>query len=134
MDKTKLLVNQSDRDNSFQYEVRYMEQLRLRDSLDLLNQSDKIVYLEDKVSKLRKLEEDVIPFDELCIEAKINYDKIKTLGYARTFVSNFTTVDTLMVFTATWDESISEKDKDNEQRKLYKWIKYKLKHDTLVVN
>ena len=130
---TKLLLNQSLKDDSFQDEVRYMEELRSRDSLDLLTKNQKINFLEHKVSELSKLEKDIIPFDDICAEAKINYDNIKTLSYAKTFVSNFSRIDTLVVFNVTWDESINNQVKEKDRVKLFNWLKYKLKLDTLVV-
>ena len=141
---TKLLLNQSKKDNSFQDEVRYMEELRSRDSLDLLTKNQKIIFLEEKVSKLSRLEKDMIPFDDICAEAKINYESIKTLSYANTFIRDFnkvdtldqigsSSIDTLAVFSVVWDEGVSPEDKLKDQQKLYNWLKFKLKKDTLVV-
>src|SRR5690606_37218828 len=48
--------------------LRYMSQLRYRDSLDLLSQTEKINFLENKVAKLSKYEEFNIPFLELSKE------------------------------------------------------------------
>jgi uncharacterized hydrophobic protein (TIGR00271 family) len=129
---TKLLLNQSQRD-TYQDEFRYMEQLRTRDSLDLLSQSQKIVFLEDKVSQLSRLERNLIPFDDICAEAKINYDHIKTLSYANTLVSNFSKIDTIAVFDVTWNDNTSKAVIEKEKAKLYSWLKLKLKLDTLVV-
>ena len=130
---TKLVLNQSQKDNSFQDEVRYMEELRSRDSLDLLTKNQKIIYLEEKVTKLSRLEKDVIPFEEICVEAKINYENLESLSYASTLRSNFSKIDTLAVFNATWSDSISEESKAKDIGKLYNWLKYKLKKDTLVL-
>ena len=130
---TKLVLNQSQKDNSYQDEVRYMEELRDRDSLDLLSKNQKIMFLEEKVTKLSRLEKDVIPFEDICAEAKINYEKLESLSYASTLRSNFSKIDTLAVFNATWNESISEESKTKDMAKLYNWLKYKLKKDTLVL-
>jgi Leucine-rich repeat (LRR) protein len=119
--------------DDFKDEVRYMEELRSRDSLDLLSKDQKIIYLEEKVTKLSKLEKDIIPFEDICAEAKINYDKIKTLSYSNTFVSNFSKIDTLAVFNVTWEENMTDDFKEKEKTKLFNWLKYKLKLDTLVV-
>lgn len=129
---TRLLLNQSVRDD-FKDEVRYMAELRSRDSLDLLSKDQKIIYLEEKVTKLSKLEKDIIPFDDICAEAKINYDNIKTLSYANTFVSNFSKIDTLAVFSVTWEENTSNELREKEKVKLSNWLKFKLKLDTVVV-
>ena len=55
---------------------RYMEELRYRDSLDLLSQTQKIDFLEGKVKQLSKLERHYIPFEELTQEVKINYENL----------------------------------------------------------
>ncbi|MGK0294592.1 MAG: hypothetical protein ACI884_000744, partial [Ulvibacter sp.] len=130
---TKLVLNQSLKDNSFQDEVRYMEELRSRDSLDLLTRDQKIAFLEDRMAKLRSLEKDIIPFQEICIEAKINYENLETISYASTLRSNFSKIDTLAVFNVTWDGSISNENKAKDMKKLYDWLKYKLKKDTLIL-
>jgi ligand-binding SRPBCC domain-containing protein len=130
---TKLVLNQSSRDDSFQDEVRYMEELRSRDSLDLLTKDQKIVYLEERMSKLLRLEENIIPFQEICIEAKINYENLETISYASTLRSNFNTIDTLAVFNVTWDAAISKENKTKDMKKLYEWLKYKIKLDTLIL-
>lgn len=133
LNNTKLVLNQSVRDDSFQDEVRYMEELRSRDSLDLLTKDQKIMYLEEKVLRLGRLEKDLIPFEDICIEAKINYENLETISYASTLISNFSKIDTLAIFNVTWDKDISSRNKEEEMDKLYKWLKYKLKKDTLVL-
>ena len=130
---TKLVLNQSLKDDSFQDELRYMEELRSRDSLDLLTRDQKITYLEQRMYKLRRLEQNIIPFQEICVEAKINYENLETISYASTLRSNFTKIDTLAVFNVTWDDTISKESNARDMKKLYEWLKYKLKIDTLIL-
>jgi hypothetical protein len=111
-----------------------MEELRSRDSLDLLSQTQKILFLEDKVNKLSKLERNYIAFEELTREVKINYENIEQFSYSNLISTNFTKMDTISVFSAKWYDSIANstliaKDKD----KLERWLKVKLDLDTLVV-
>ena len=56
--------------------LEYMEELRTRDSLDLMTQHQKITFLEDRVRQLSKLERSYIPFEELSNEVKVNYETI----------------------------------------------------------
>jgi uncharacterized hydrophobic protein (TIGR00271 family) len=112
---------------------RYMMELRYRDSLDLLSQSEKINFLEDKVRKLSKYETLQIPFEELTKEVKINYENIVDLSYASVISSNFTKMDTMAVFTAKWKDGMTDENIDKEQNKLHRWLKQKYSLDTLVV-
>ena len=114
--------------------LKYMEQLRSRDSLDLLSQTQKITFLEGRVRALSKLERNYIAFDELAKEVKINYETIEQFSYANVINSNFSKMDTLPVFTVKWVDSLTkEGTKKKDKEKLEKWLKLKLKLDTLVV-
>ena len=85
------------------------------------------------MSKLGRLEKNLIPFEEICIEAKINYENLETISYASTLRSNFSKIDTLAVFNVTWDGDISKENKAKDMKKLYEWLKYKIKMDTLIL-
>ncbi len=130
---TSLRLNQSKTDNSFQDEVRFMEELRSRDSVDLLTKNQKIIFLEQKVAELSRLEKDQIPFKDLCDEAIINYDNLVSLSYSKTLVSDFKKIDTLSLFTVKWVDTIPVDIIAKEQKRLYNWLKFKLKVDTLVI-
>ena len=113
--------------------IRYMSQLRFRDSLDLLSQSDKIIFLENKVRKLAKYEALQIPFEELTKEVKINYENIDRMSYSTVISSNFKKFDTIAEFTVKWNDAIKADAIAKEQNKLERWLKQKYKLDTLVV-
>ena len=111
-----------------------MEELRSRDSLDLLSQSQKISFLEDKVRQLSRLERDQIPFVEVVNEAKINYEKLASISYSKRIKSNFSKIDTLAIFSFKWIDSLTtEESIKTDTNKLRKWLKVKLKLDTLLV-
>ena len=114
--------------------IKYMEQLHSRDSLDLLSQSQKIAFLEDRVRFLSKLERNYIAFDELTKEVKINYETIEQFSYANVINSNFSKMDTLSVFYVKWADSLAEEGtRKKDKEKLEKWLKLKLNLDSLVV-
>ena len=131
--KVNFKINQSEFGNGYEDELRYMQELRTRDSLDRLNQNQKIQYYEQELAKLRRLERDQIPFKEICDEARINYEDLTQIDYVKTYRNNFQKIDTLSVFTVKWMDSIAADKKQDNTRKLTNWLKFKLKVDTLVV-
>ena len=132
LDATKLSVNQVK--NRAVNNLEYMEELRSRDSLDLLSQSQKISYLEDRVRKLSRLERDQIPFEDIIREAKINYENLEAVSYSKRITSNFQKIDTLAIFNFKWNDSLTTPEKEaKDLLKLKEWFKTKLDLDTLVV-
>ncbi len=130
---SKLVVNQNRSKNLDNF--KYMEQLRSRDSLDLLSQTQKIAYLEGRVLQLSKLEKNYIALDKILEEIKIQFETVEQFSYANVINSNFSKMDTLSVFTVKWVDSLANEEiRKKDKVRLEKWLKYKLDLDTLVVN
>ncbi|MFD2552599.1 DUF389 domain-containing protein [Bizionia sediminis] len=129
---TRIIFNQS---RTEQYDnMKFMEQLRYRDSIDLISQSQKISLLENRVKALQALEKNTIPFQDVLKEVEINYENLERFNYANEIESDFKSIDTVSVFTVKWDNSkLSDAEIAKEQSKLERWLKVKLKLDTLVV-
>ncbi|MEN1785691.1 MAG: DUF389 domain-containing protein, partial [Bacteroidota bacterium] len=83
---TVVTVNQSR--NSSLDELKYMQALRERDSLDLLGRTAQIAFLQNKVLELTALEKMKIPFQEVVSEAKINYSDLEAMGFAYQIKTN----------------------------------------------
>ena len=124
-------VNQSK--NSSLDELKYMQALRERDSLNLLSRSEEINFLRNKVQELTALERMKIPFSEVVQEAKINYEDLSAMGFAYQIRTNFSKIDTIPLFEVKWNVSISSSKKDKEQEKLTNWLKIRLQDSTVVV-
>lgn len=134
LQEVNLLLNQSSKDNSYKDEVKYIAELRFRDSLDLMSKNQKIIFLEEKLAKLSVLEADQIPFESIAEEARINYDGLKSLSFSIKLVSDFNNIDTLTVFTAQWKDSLSPNKVSADKKRLYEWLKFKVPADSLVLN
>ncbi len=129
---TVLKVNQNKSKNLDN--LKYMEQIRYRDSIDLMSQNQRIVFLESRLKKLERLEQNLIPFEEFTNEVRINYEDIKHISYSNVIESNFKTIDTLSVFTVKWNDSLVSKDQiPKRQNQLKEWLKVKYDLDSLVV-
>jgi len=130
---TDLLVNQGNEADNMEDEVRYLAELRSRDSLEISNKDHKISVLEREVARLTKLEKGYVPFQSISDEAKINYENLVSLSYSNRLTSDFNKIDTLRVFETEWKQGVRNADIEKEKEKLYSWLKYKLPGDSLVV-
>ena len=132
LNNTELIINQSvfrEINN-----LEYMEELRSRDSLDLLSQTQKINFLEDKVQELLVLEKNYIEFPNLLKELNINYSEIDEFSYSNILKSDFKSIDTVSVFYVKWNDSlVNEVDISGKSSQLERWLKYKLNLDSIVI-
>ncbi len=133
LQNTRLLVNQNVEGDDLENEMRYLSELRSRDSLEISTKDHKIAVLEREVARLSKLEEEFVPFQDITTEAKINYENLARLSFANTLVSDFQKIDTLKVFETQWKEGVKKPEIDKDKQRLYEWLKYKLQLDTLVL-
>ncbi len=133
LDGTTLLLNQNIEEDDVENEMRYLVELRSRDSLEIYNKEQKIAILERELARLLKYEQSQIPFAAISQEAKILHSDLEQLRYAPTLISNFERVDTLVVFETLWSRQAKAKQIEAQKFQLYQWLKYKLSLDTLVV-
>jgi len=133
LDGTTLLLNQNVEEDDVENEMRYLVELRSRDSLEINNKEQKIAILERELARLLKYEQSQIPFESISQEAKILHTELVQLRYAPTLISNFEKVDTLVVFETGWSQQAKAKQIEAQKNQLYQWLKYKLSLDTLVV-
>lgn len=115
---------------SGQVRAGILEDLYVKNEQIIQSKDEKIRFLEDVIAKLKVAE---IPFKDLSEEVKINYSNIETLEFSKVIKTNFTKIDTLPVFRVEWKAKTSTKQKKDELIKLEKWLKFKLKLDTLQV-
>ena len=131
LNNTKLIVNQNRSENLDN--LKYMEELRSRDSLDLLSQTQKITFLESKVIQLSKYEKNQIAFEDVSKKAKILFENLEQFSYSIEIMTNFEKTDTLPVIGLKWKKAEGESTILKDQEKIKEWLKSELKLDTLVV-
>jgi uncharacterized hydrophobic protein (TIGR00271 family) len=129
--KTDLVINQNKYKNIDN--LKYMEQLRYRDSIDLLSQSERIKFLEAEMRKKERSERNQIPFDKFIEELSINYNTIEKVAYSSLISSDFSKMDTIAVLSVKWKSNVSSDDRYQQSKNLERWLKVKYKLDSIQV-
>ena len=129
--KTQLVINQNRYKNIDN--LKYMEQLRYRDSIDLLSQSERIKFLEAEMRKKERLERNQIPFDKFIEELSINYNSIEKVAYSSLMSSDFSKIDTIAVLSVKWKSEVSTDDRLQQSKNLERWLKVKYQLDSIQV-
>ncbi|MFP2997771.1 DUF389 domain-containing protein [Spongiivirga sp. MCCC 1A20706] len=131
LSRAKLTVFQGGRDDT-QERLEYITELYQDKKAQLSSKEAQIQLLEDEVAELSKLKDEV-DFNAIISEAKINYEDLQEMGYARLVKSNFSKMDTTLLFTIKWKDSMDTSKSFEAQRKLKKWLQTRLKKDSIVI-
>ncbi len=128
--ETKLLIHQGKDDSKMIEEVKQLR-ATYADQLKFINNRDATIKDKDLLIADLKKRLNELPFLQISQEAKINYNGLKSISYAKKVTTDFKSLDTLVVFSTKWYDSVP---RTNEQyEKLQLWLKTRLELDTLVV-
>ncbi|MGB0259963.1 MAG: DUF389 domain-containing protein [Flavobacteriaceae bacterium] len=124
--KTELIVNQQERQSDLVNSQRYLKELRKRDSLDLIQKEQQIAQLTEEVRKLSGKTLQQVSFAEIAKEMQVISPLVVGVSYAQTYRSNFSTIDTLMVFGVEWKSGLDSIAIADETVRLKNWLALKL--------
>lgn len=124
--KTELIVNQQERQSDLVNSQRYLKELRKRDSLDLIQKEQQIAQLTEEVRKLSGKTLQQVSFAEIAKEMQVISPLVTGVSYAQTYRSNFSTIDTLMVFGVEWKSGLDSIAIADETVRLKNWLALKL--------
>jgi hypothetical protein len=119
---TEIVFNQQEIQNDFKEQKRFLSELRSRDSLDLINKSNQIKILKNKLNRLEKIENNNLFYQSILNEVKFNHELIQSINYSLLISSN----DTITVFNTKWVENIPIETINIEEEKVRRWLKFKL--------
>ncbi|WP_339610622.1 DUF389 domain-containing protein [uncultured Planktosalinus sp.] len=140
--QTKLLNDKNFKDVSL--EVRQTKDDTEFSSTDYVTLSEmfskNLETLESRDTKIKNLENQInklttgdIPFEELIKEIKINYEDLNSISFSNTLVSNFQEIDTIPVFTVSWNDNVSRQLKNSNNEKIKNWLAFKLDKENIEI-
>lgn len=135
LEGTNLRIFQGRDDSDLRHEVKNLTELYTQNQKIISSRDESIKEKEDKIklleSEISKYFDNQIPFIQISEEAQINYTGLAELSYSKQITTNFKSVDTINVFNTKWYDSVPNT--ANQELQLKKWLKMRLKLDTLVV-
>lgn len=108
-----------------------LEDLYIKNEQLIQDKDEKIRFLEDEIAFMKIKD---VPFKQLSEEIKINYEGLESFGYSNKIMTNFEKLDTLPVVSLTWKKEVPLVQRKNDAQKIEKWLKLKMKLDTLVID
>lgn len=111
-------------------QFKYVNELYETKKAELLSKDERIKFLEEDLSRLRKLAIE-IPFKDISEEAKTNYENLTTLSYSYTITTDFQKTDTIPVFEVRWKDGLNQNQVIADSKKLTDWLRLRLKNNKI---
>ena len=128
---TKLTILQSQDDSGVREDIDQMKELYMESNKLLITREESLKEKDHRISELeknlRRYYDNEVLFDRVVKEIKINYNDLKSVSYAREYVSDFEKIDTSNVITVQWKAMVNKRQRRIQEEKLKKWMQLRLK-------
>lgn len=114
-------------------ELKYVNELYESQKNQLSTKDEKIALLESELNRLNKASFGQIPFKEISLEAKTNYENLNRLGYSYLISTDFSKTDSIPVFEITWKKDAKRFQTQKDAKKLHEWLKLRLNNKNIQI-
>lgn len=123
--KSSLQIQQDDKSSLLEDEINMIKNSYLKNQ-NLIANKDEIIQQKEaliieKETQLQHILKQQIPFIQISQEAKIIYNDLEKISFANKLETNFKTIDTIVVFEATWKLKNTKKEEQLKQ-----WLQTRL--------
>ncbi len=128
---TKLEFIQND--SSLSNSDKFINELRKRDSIELISKIDEINKLNQKLVDLESLSREKLIFNSLAKEIKIIYPDLNEFEVFETIKTDFNAIDTVLVFNLKWANELENVEKLKLNENVRNWLKFQLDDDVFEI-
>ncbi|TLP78785.1 DUF389 domain-containing protein [Maribacter sp. ACAM166] len=130
--RSELIVVQGSR-NGNANELKYVNELYESQKSILTSKDEKIQLLESELIRLNQISSNQIPFKEISLEAKANYENLERLGYAYLISTDFNKTDSIPLFEVTWKKEVNRAETIKNMNKLQEWLRLRLNNKSIQI-
>ena len=116
-------------DSSLSNSNKFINELRKRDSLELVSKTNEINKLNQKLNDLESLSREKLIFKSLAKEIKIIYPDLNEFEVFETIKTDFNKTDTVLVFNLRWNKELENEEKLKLNENVRNWLKFQLEND-----
>ena len=116
-------------DSSLSSSNKFINELRKRDSLELVSKTNEINKLNQKLNDLENLSREKLIFKSLAKEIKIIYPDLNEFEVFETIKTDFNKTDTVLVFNLRWNKELENEEKLKLNENVRNWLKFQLEND-----
>ncbi len=114
-------------------QLKYVNELYESQKSMLTNKDERIELLESELTRLNQISSNQIPFKEISLEAKTNYENLERLGYAYLISTDFDKTDSIPLFEVTWKKDAKRAETVKDMSKLQSWLRLRLNNEKIQI-
>ncbi|MDP5062114.1 MAG: DUF389 domain-containing protein [Maribacter sp.] len=114
-------------------ELKYVNELYESQKSILTTKDEKIQLLESELVRLNQISSNQIPFKEISLEAKTNYENLERIGYAYLISTDFAKTDSIPLFEVTWKKEAKRAETVKDMTKLQNWLRLRLSNKNIQI-
>ncbi|MDO1512102.1 DUF389 domain-containing protein [Maribacter confluentis] len=114
-------------------ELKYVNELYESQKSILSNKDERIKFLETELLRLNQISSNQIPFTEISLEAKTNYENLERMGYAYLISTDFNKTDSIPLFEVTWKKDANRSETVKDMTKLQEWLRLRLNNKNIQI-
>ena len=112
---------------------KFVNELRKRDSMELISKNNEINKLNQKLNALESLSKEKLIFESLAKEIKIIYPDLNQFEVFETIKTDFNQIDTVLVFNLRWNDELENQEKLRLNENVRSWLKFQLESDVFEI-
>ena len=112
---------------------KFVNELRKRDSMELVSKNNEISKLNQKLNDLESLSKEKLIFESLAKEIKIIYPDLNQFEVFETIKTDFNRIDTVLVFNLRWNDELENQEKLKLNKNVRSWLKFQLESDVFEI-
>ena len=111
----------------------FIQELRLRDSLDLAEKNKKLNELSKEIEELKELSREKLIFNEISKEASLIYPDLKQFEIFEKIRTDFNSTKKILVVSVVWDSLLLKSETEKLNLSIRRWLEFQLDSKDFII-
>jgi len=111
----------------------FIQELRLRDSLELAEKNKKLDELSKEIEELKELSREKLIFNEISKEASLIYPDLKQFEIFEKIRTDFNSTKKILVVSVVWDSLLLKSETEKLNLSIRRWLEFQLDSKDFII-
>ena len=111
----------------------FIQELRLRDSLELAEKNKKLNELSKEIEELKELSREKLIFNEISKEASLIYPDLKQFEIFEKIRTDFNSTKKILVVSVVWDSLLLKSETEKLNLSIRRWLEFQLDSKDFII-